>query len=187
MTNRNFRDKKSKLFGKFMKHPNYGKNFYNSFFPYFTNKYNSLSRSMRNNDLQDFKKELKVHLKPAKHKFYAFGSKLGNKLLTRLRVGRSYLNAHSYAIGKSLSPSCLCHEKQETTRHYLLKCFLYSNERQQLLSQVKEIIKHFDRLPQYRQENILLFGLNGDENFKANTQLQKLVQNYIMQTKRFKL
>ena len=30
----------------------------------------------------------------------------------------------------------------------------------------KEIIKHFDKLLQYRQEHILLFGLNGDNNLR---------------------
>ena len=165
MSRRNFRDKNSKLFGNFQKHPNYGVKFTNSFFPYFTNKYNTLSRSIRNYDLNDFKNELKDRLKPPKNKAYSLGSKLGNKLITRLRVGRSYLNSHSYTVGKTQSPSCLCHEKQETTRHFLLHCFLYSIERQQLFDQVKEIIKRFDKLPQYKQEHILLFGLTGDEIF----------------------
>ena len=90
-------------------------------------------------------------------------------------------------MGKTQSPSCLCHEKQETTRHFLLHCFLYSIERQQLFDQVKEIIKRFDKLPQYKQEHILLFGLTGDENFEINIKIQKMVQNYILKTKRFKL
>ena len=169
------------------KHPNFGVGFSKSFFPYFTNKWNSLSRSTKNHDLIDFKNELKSQLKPTKNKFYEFGSKLGNKLITRLRVGRSYLNSHSYAVGKSESPSCLCHEKQETTRHYLLHCFLYVIERQQLFDQVKEIVKKFEKLPQYKQEQILLFGLTGDDNYDTNVKIQKLVQNYILKTKRFLL
>ena len=128
MSSRNFKTKNSKQFGNFQKHPNYGVKFSNSFFPYFSNRYNSLSKSIRNYDLNDFKNELKDTLKPSKNKVYTFGSKLGNKLITRLRVNRSYLNSHSYTVGKSQSPSCLCHEKQETTRHFLLHCFLYSIE-----------------------------------------------------------
>ena len=96
MSSKNFRDKNSKHFGNFQKHPNYGVKFTNSFFPYFTNKYNTLSRSIRNHDLSEFKNELKDRLKPPKNKAYSFGSKLGNKLITRLRVCRSYLNSHSY-------------------------------------------------------------------------------------------
>ena len=187
MTAKNFGDKKSKQFGHYKKHPNFGVGFSKSFFPYFTNKWNSLSRSTKNHDLIDFKNELKSQLKPTKNKFYEFGSKLGNKLITRLRVGRSYLNSHSYAVGKSESPSCLCHEKQETTRHYLLHCFLYVIERQQLFDQVKEIVKKFEKLPQYKQEQILLFGLTGDDNYDTNVKIQKLVQNYILKTKRFLL
>ena len=50
---------------------------------------------------------------------------------------------------------------------------------------VNEIIGQFNKLPQYKQENILLFGLTGEENFEINIKLLKLVQNYILQTKRF--
>ena len=37
---------------------------------------------------------------------------------------------------------------------------------QQKILFTKEIIKHFDKLLQYRQEHILLFGLNGDNNLR---------------------
>ena len=64
----------------------------------------------------------------------------------------------------------------------MLHCFLYVIERQQLFDQVKEIIKKFDKLPQYKQEQILLFGLTDDENFNTNVKIQKLVQNYNLKT-----
>ena len=60
-------------------------------------------------------------------------------------------------------------------------------ERQQLFDQVKEIVKKFEKLPQYKQEQILLFGLTGDDNYDTNVKIQKLVQNYILKTKRFLL
>ena len=46
----------------------------------------------------------------------------------------------------------------------------------------------FKQLPQYKQENILLFGIPGNEEDvkNINISLTKIVQNYILQTKRFK-
>ena len=48
-----------------------------------------------------------------------YGSRLGNKLLTRMRLGRTYLNSHGFAIQKVKSPSCMCHFNNETPTHYL--------------------------------------------------------------------
>ena len=86
--------------GDYKKLPNYGVKFSNSFFPYFSQKWNTLPRCFRYYDLVDFKFNLKKRLKPEKQKHFSLGSKLGNKLLTRLRVGRSHLNSHSFAVGR---------------------------------------------------------------------------------------
>ena len=120
--------------------------------------YCSLRPSLTIMEQSEFKKELKVSLKPTKIKHFSYGSKLGNKLLTRLRVGRSFLNSHGYAIGKTPSPECSCHARQETTRHYLLQCFLYTVERQNLVDRLSHYVPNFKQLPLYKQEHILLFG-----------------------------
>ena len=114
---------------------------------------------------------------------------MNNKLLTRLRVGRSFLNSHGYAIGKTPSPECSCHARQETTRHYLLQCFLYTDERQNLVDRLSHYVPNFNQLPLYKQEHILLFGKPGKEEDvnNQNISITKLVQDYILQTKWFKL
>ena len=90
-------------------------------------KYQSLPNSCRSKvDNDMFKEELREHLVPKRYKFLARGSKIGCKLLTQIRVGRSYLNSHSYSVGKSLSPQCSCHFPTESTSHYVLDCFLYN-------------------------------------------------------------
>ena len=148
----------------------------------------SSGRLLQSPEVQGTKKDLKVSLKPTKLKHFSYGSKLGNKLITRLRVGRSFLNSHSYAVGKANSPQCSCHARQETSRHYLLQCFLYTVERQNLFDLVSHHVPNFKQLPQYKQENILLFGIPGNEEDvkHINISLTKIVQNYILQTKRFK-
>ena len=175
----------SRQFGQYTNYPNYGAKFQKSFFPYFSKKWNQLKRSTRNLELCDFKPTLKNNLKPTKYKHYSYGSRLGNKLLTRLRLGRSYLNSHGYTIGKVTSPACLCHSRNETVKHYMLECFLYTIERQSLLEQVEQHVAGFASLSQENKLNILLFGFLDNEKFPTNIKIMPLVQNYIIQTKRF--
>ena len=142
-------------------------------------------RQGRPQSRNEFKDKLKLLLKPAKIKHYAYGSKLGNKLWTRLRLGRSYLNSHGYAIGKVPSPSCQCHFKNETVQHYLLDCFLYTNERQSLFTEVNQYVSNFYTMTKTNKTELLLSGLPDNDQFEINRNVAKLVQLFILQTKRF--
>ena len=176
----------SRQVGNYNRYPNYGTKFSNSYFPYFSKKWGTVQCSTRNLMLfNDYKDRLKINLKPDKFRHYSYGSRLGNKLWTRLRLGRSFLNSHSFAIGRSDSPTCLCHYKNETSLHYLLDCFLYTVERQSLIDQVNQLVTNFDRLSKIEQVDLLLFGIPDNEQFQTNIDLAKLVQTYIFQTKRF--
>ena len=104
--------------------------------------------------------------------------------MTRLRLGRSFLNSHAFAIGRSKNPSCLCHHKNETPLHYL-ECFLYTIERQSLIDQVSQSVTNFGCLSKNEQVDLLLFGIPDNEEFQTNIEICKLVQIYIIQTKRF--
>ena len=108
-------------------------------------------------------------------------------LLTRIRVGRSLLNQHSFTIGLSDSPECACHFRSESSEHYFLDCFLYTPERQTLLSLVEHYVPNFTRLTKKNKLDLLLRGVNldNDEFLPTNTILTKAVQNFILQTKRF--
>ena len=52
----------------------------------------------------DFKLELKSNMKPDKIKHFSNGFKIGNILLTRIRLDRSDLNLHKFSIGHSEDP-----------------------------------------------------------------------------------
>ena len=175
----------SRQFGHYTRYPNYGVKFLNSFFPYFSKKWNQLDRSTVNLDLEDFKQELKVSLEPVKHRHYSYGSRLGNKLLTRLRLGRTFLNSHGYAIGKVKSPECLCHNRNETTKHFMLDCWLYTIERTSLFDQMNELVTGFDRLSQKNKLDILLFGYSDTELLPISAKINLAVQKFIIQTKCF--
>ena len=76
------------------------KTFSDSFFPYFTKKWNELPFNLKNEgDMDEFKSKLKTYVKPKKHKHFNRGSKRGNSILTQLRVGGRHLNVHKFALG----------------------------------------------------------------------------------------
>ena len=152
-----------------------------------TKLWNNLPPSIKCKDINDFKYSLKLELKPPKIKHFSKGSKYGNSLLTRLRVGQSDLNLHKFSVGQVEKPDCACHEKQESTKHYLLDCFLYTTERQKLFLLVEHYIPKFKVLSKTAKYNILLYGLKtNDPDFDhLNFIITKAVQNFIIQTKRF--
>ena len=109
---------------KRQRHPKLGSGHEKSFFPYFTLAWNKLPQSKRNNvDIDKYKSAIKCKCRPQKYKFYSHGTKLGNKLITRLRVNRSFLNARSDSTGHYDTPHCSCGcGEQETTLQYLIRC-----------------------------------------------------------------
>ena len=122
-----------------------------------------------------------------KHKHFSKGSKIGNKLLTRVRLSRSDLNSHKFAIGQSESAECSCHAKNESSLHYLTECFLYTGERQTLYNLVEHYIPQFLNKTKQKQYDILLMGINTDqpEFNSTNTTITIAVQKFILSTKRF--
>ena len=97
-----------------------------------TKLWNNLPPNIRCKDINDFKYFLKLELKSPKIKHFSKGSKYGKSLLTRVCVGQSELNLHKFSVGVVEKPDCACHEKKVSIKHYLLDCFLYTNERQKL-------------------------------------------------------
>ena len=81
--------------------------FSNSFFPYFSKLWSSLNKNIKcNTDIIKFKENLSCVYKPMKNRHFKYGSKLGNKYLTHLRVGRSFLNSHRFVTGLSENNIC---------------------------------------------------------------------------------
>ena len=158
----------------------------NSYFPYFTNLWNNTpERAIF--DFEQFKIKLKERLKPKKFKFYKYGCKQGNKLITSLRVGRSLLNADCFSIGLAPSPECNCGAKSENSRHILLSCPLFETHRQTMLGLVEQQLSKFKKLNLRTKENILLFGYKPENNdfVKLNINITLAVQTFLLKTNRF--
>ena len=95
-------------------------------------------------ELSDFKEQIKKNLKAMKYKHFTKGSKIGNTLLTRIRLNKSDLNLHKLTLGLSESAECTCHARKESSLHFLItECFLYAGERQTLYDLVKHYIPKF--------------------------------------------
>ena len=117
--------------------------------------------------------------KTTKIKHNSCGIKIGNCLITRIRV----------TIGQADKPECLCHFKEESPKHFFLDCFLYTAERQTLFSLVEHYIPKFSSFSKSKQFNILMHGLNSEnsEYYYLNTRITIGLQNFILKTKRFKI
>ena len=173
---------------KRVRHPYYGAKHSKSFFPYFTKLWNDLPENQRQVDLTEFKIRLKLKYKPPKCKFYSYGCKQGNKLLTRLRLERSFLNAHSFALGFSASPQCEnCGSRQENSQHLFLDCPKYQSYQQILLDYVGTQISTFTKLSKKEKTKILLSGYNPEnmDYIHINRNITLAVQSFLFKTKRF--
>ena len=158
-----------------------------SFFPYHSELWNSLPKTIQSTNLIDFKEFTKKDMKPKKYKHFSKGNKYSNALLTRIRVGRSYLNQHKFSIGHADSPECLCHHREETPLHYFIECFLYSPERQTLFGLIEHYIPNFSNFTKQKKLDIILRGVNidNDDFLSTNISLTIAVQNFILLTNRF--
>ena len=162
--------------------------FNKSFFPVVTKLYNNLDLSMRNlPNCADFKEQLKAKYKKIKVKHYSRGiSKYANTLHTQLRVGQSYLNSHGFKINLREDDLCLCH-RSETVSHFFLDCFLYQEERDELLKKISQYLPRFNTFSKTKKLEIILYGFNlsNNEPDPRNLSIAFAVQNFILKTKRF--
>ena len=161
--------------------------FLNSFFPRISKKWNDLPFEVRNKDMIDFKAELGWLIKPPKIKLNNIGSKFGNSIHTQLRVGKSQLNDHLFAMRLTNTMGCLCSAPIESTEHYLLDCFLYNVERQELYTNIAGLLmKNINKYNRQDLVSALLFGENthDKDRYEFNKRLFKHFQNFLITTKR---
>ena len=173
--------------GGYLPYPNYNNKFQNSFFPLMSKFWNNLPTSTKIKNLSDFKDQLKIDLKPIRHKHFAIGPKESNALLTRFRTGRTDLNLNKFTIGQTDNPSCLCHAKSECSQHFILDCFLFSVERQKLFNLVEYLVPKFSKCTKKQKFDILTRGIdiNNPEFYHTNIRISLAVQTFILSTKRF--
>ena len=138
-------------------------------------------------DLVEFKLELGKIMKPKKHRLHNVGSKYGNSIHTQIRLNCSQLNSHLYSFALSPTPNCLC-QALETTKHFLLDCFLYSNERNELFTKLAGVLekKSVDNYNRTDLIQILLYGEKPQiyEKYNHNKLIFRYVQDFLIKTHR---
>ena len=144
-------------------------NFPNRFFfsPYFSKLRSSINKNIKfNTDLVSFKENLSAFYKPLKKRHFKYGSKIGNRYITHLRVNRFFLNTHNFVTGPSNTDICLnCNEnKRETIYHYVLFCPSYSLPRATMIRNITNLIPNFSFLSNKDKLFILLNGINTVNN-----------------------
>ena len=97
----------------------------------------------------------------------------GIKLLTRLRLKFSHLNEHKFRhnFNHMVDSMCTCGLEPEATLHYLLRCNIYSTQRQELLNNVCVLNPS---LKNYSNEKLLNILLCRSENFNCNMNMDIL-------------
>ena len=139
--------------------------FTQSFFPHFTKEWKNLPNYLKNErDIFVFKQKLKEIIQPKKYFHFKFGSKRGNTLLTQLRLGRSFLNSHSFQLGMKVLPVCDICYVEENNSHFMLSCAFFTEQRDVLFRAVSELVPNFMNFTMKRKLNILLHGINTNLN-----------------------
>ena len=135
----------------------------------------------------EFKLQLSLIYKPKRYRHFNVGSKTCNSLHTQLRVGRTLLNSHLFAIGLSPTPGCLCGATNESLQHFVLDCFLFSTERGTLMEKLENLTDvKLKNLNKTELLNIILFGesIDNPEKYHHKKQIFLSVQNFLRATKR---
>ena len=153
--------------------------FQRSFVPATTKLWNQLPLHIRKaKSLSEFKRALKdnagVQAAPS---YYSYGTKLGNTLHTKLRLGMSPLNSHRFQIQKIDDPSCPCGFSFETVTHFIFHCPLHETARRYLLDTISDTLRcDFSLLPTQDQFNTLIHGtgLGDGEGLAVAHELSKL-------------
>ena len=161
--------------------------FENSFFPYCIKEWNELNDKIRNiKSINKFKVTILNFIRPKGNLVFDIHDTNGIKLLTRLRLNFSHLNEYKFRhnFNDMVDPMSTCGLEQETTLHYLLRCSIYSTQRQELLNIVCVLNPS---LKNYSNEKLLNILLYGSENFNCNMNkdILKATIKFLKISKRF--
>ena len=157
-----------------------------SFFPYSIMEWNKLSSSIRNSTYPVFRNHLLKIMRPVSNPVYNIQNCIGLKLLTRLKLGLSYLNEHrfNHNFQNCINPLYTCSLEVESIAHFFSHCQHYHNIRAKLLNSLAVIDTNLLKLSEEELTKVLLYGFSQfDQNQNGNVLNSSI--NYIVESKRF--
>ena len=128
------------------------------------------------------RKRIPEFIRPQPKSIFNDLNSLGLIYLTRLCVGLDHLREHKFQ--DSLNPISNCGNAIESTKHYLLHCSNFKNERFSLLQNVRIVNPDFLSMNKDFLTHLLLYGDNTLTD-NTNTFLLNSFIEYITSTKRF--
>ena len=142
----------------------------NSFFPDSVILWNVLGPELRGAEsLSIFKKNILKLYRPVKKSIFNIHNPNGIKWIFQLRVGLSPLKSHkkNHNFQDTPTDTCQCTMDAETTRHFLLKCPIYDEYRDDLHQTLNPILmaNNMHNLNDNNLERLLLYG---HEKFKLH-------------------
>jgi hypothetical protein len=162
----------------------------NSFFPKTVNQWNELPKNISSIVKHTkFRAALNAHYKPKPCKVFNQGDKYINRLHTQIRLGRTQLNENLFNLGLSETKECLCGSPSESSAHFLLDCFLYDKDREELFKSLDTLLeKRMDMHTRSEKIDILLRGVRPDlpSRLKNNSQIFICIHKFISKTNRLK-
>ena len=154
----------------------------NSYIPSTIRLWNNLDVSVRRLDsLAKFKSELKKlnTENTVVPKYFTFGPRKLNILLTQFRCSATFLNYDLYKVNIVLNPSCRCGAQREDSFHFFFECPLYSDLR-------KSLFDGLVWLPECLNiDTELLTAGNSLLTNEQNEDVFKLTFEFIKKSKRF--
>ena len=158
--------------------------FQRSFFPSTIREWNLLPQPMRSvtSSMASFKKAVYQQFSVDQPPYYfQLGSKHGNILHTRLRLGLSTLNADLFRVNspKTETPSCKCGHPREDVNHFVLQCPLYADHRYALFHSLGDL-----DIPTNQSLLTCLISGSGLTD-EAGPEVANMFQQFILNTRRF--
>jgi len=159
-----------------------------SFVPATIKDWNELPDHIKgSSSLTIFKSNLKKALfTNRQNKLYQYGSNLGNKYHTWLRLGLSPLRDHLFRHHIVDTNTCsFCSQGTETSEHFLCACPTFHSQRMKLYSSLMDIIGNVIlTMAQSNLTRLLLFGVDSVP-LEHNIKVFEAVQTFLIQCKRF--
>lgn len=152
--------------------------FQKSFFPKTITDWNTLPRDVKKApSLSSFKTKIR-NIKDKPPDWYYSGDRWSSLMHARIRMLCSPLNDHLFSqLHVIESPDCICGTPRETSKHFLLECPLFHEERGAMLAGLHDI----NFTPTL--SNLLYGSKDYDQN--TNIKAFNLVQIFIKSTGRF--
>ena len=131
-----------------------------------------------------FKKLLLKFIRPSPNSLFNVSDSLGIKLLTRLRLGLSYLSEHKFNhnFQDTINPLCPCSLESESTTHFIMRCQNFTDFRKCLMNKPIKIDSCILTLDKTSLTKLLLYI---DDRYDCKTNIILASINFIHSSKRF--